>query len=67
MQLEFRTMQVRARGRLAGGEVDVAVLEAELNRVACDGWQLASGFGTLLDRGTGRYFVMVLCRQRKRF
>lgn len=63
---EYRTMQLRARGRIVGGEVDAAVLEAELNRVSHDGWSLVSAFGTAMDQGTSRYFVMVLARPVRR-
>lgn len=63
---EYRTMQLRARGRIVGGEVDAAVLEAELNRVSHDGWNLVSAFGTAMDQGTSRYFVMVLARPVRR-
>ncbi len=65
MDLEFRTLKLKARGAVVGGDIDAALLDSELDRARYDGWQLVSAWGAHMDQ-TARYFVMVLCREARR-
>ncbi len=66
MNVEYRTVTLRARSKIVGSDLDAAVLDNELRRHHADGWQLVSAFNSKIqDTTESRYFVLFMCRHRR--
>jgi len=63
-QWEYRTVKVEAKGWFAGGVLDQSKLEAALNDLGRDGWELVSTFDTNMLHGQTREIVSVLKRPK---
>jgi Domain of unknown function (DUF4177) len=61
---EYRTVKFDAKGFL-GGVVDTQTLDAQLNQLGEQGWELVSVFDTnMMIHGTTREIVATLKRRR---
>jgi hypothetical protein len=66
VNVEYRTVTLRARSRIPGSDLDAAVLDNELRRAGADGWQLVTAVSSRMGEVTpSRYFVLVMCRHRR--
>ena len=60
---EHRTLKVTPGGR-TGGKVATEALDAELNRLGQQGWEVTSTFKTSLGQGRTREVIIVLRREK---
>jgi hypothetical protein len=65
VNVEYRTLTLRARSRIIGSDLDAAVIDNELRRAGNDGWQLVTAMNSRFDDAANRYFVLVMCRHRR--
>jgi len=63
MKWEYRTIKLNARG-LFGGKTDEAKLDAMMNELGGQGWELAVAFGTNEVLGNTRDVVVIFKRQK---
>ncbi len=63
MEWEYRTVKLRPQG-FWGGVVDEAQLDAVMNGLGRDGWELATSFVTHEGYGRTRDVIMVFKRPR---
>ena len=59
---EYKTIKVKATGFI-GGEVETEDIEAKLNNLGRDGWELVSSFPTAASNGYTRYVLFVFKRK----
>lgn len=59
---EYKTIKVEPKG-FFGGKVDLNELEAELNTLGRNGWELVSTFETNMSQGASREVVCVFKRR----
>ena len=60
---EYKTLKVRTGG-LMGGKVNTEALDAELNSLGEQGWEVTSTFPTTLGHGSTREVIVVLRREK---
>lgn len=60
---EYKALKVEARG-FFGGKVDLDELEAELNALGRQGWELTSTFETNMSQGASREVVCLMKRKQ---
>jgi len=63
MEWEYKVITLGTSG-FFGGKIDVAQLEALMNNLGSDSWELASAFGTNEGYGRSRDIVLLFKRQR---
>jgi len=61
MKWEYKTLKLRATG-LLGGKVDESQLDAMMNDLGCDGWELVAAFDTSEAYGSTRDVVAIFKR-----
>lgn len=59
---QYKTLKLHAEGWFAGGKVDERLLEAEMNRLGAEGWELATAFDTNMHHGQTRDVVALFKR-----
>ena len=64
MEWEYKVVTL-ATGGFFGGKVDISQMEAVMNNLGRDGWELSSAFGTNEGYGKSRDAVLLFKRQRK--
>ena len=64
MQWQYKTVKLRARG-LLGGKVDEAQLDAMMNDLGRDRWELSAAFDTNEAYGSTRDVVVIFKRPRE--
>jgi hypothetical protein len=64
MEWEYKAVTLRTQG-FWGGEVNITELEALMNNLGRDGWELTSSLGTNEGYGRSRNVVLLFKRQRK--
>jgi hypothetical protein len=65
MKWEYKTVKLKAKG-LLGGKVDEAQLDAMMNDLGRDGWELAAAFDTNEAYGSTRDVVVIFKRPKER-
>ena len=65
MQWEYKTITLATTGFL-GGKLDVGKLDAFMNNLGADGWELVTGFDTNKSYGETRDVVVLFKRPRKK-
>jgi hypothetical protein len=65
MKWEYKTVKLKARG-LLGGKVDEAQLDAVMNDLGRDGWELAAAFDTSQSYGVTRDVVVIFKKPKDR-
>ena len=63
MRFEYKTIKLATSGFL-GGKFDASDLDAELNRLGDQGWELVSSFDTNSVHGQTRDIVAILKRRK---
>jgi hypothetical protein len=61
MKWEYKTIKLGAKG-LLGGKVDEHQLDAEMNSLGRDGWELSAAFDTNQAYGQSRDVVVIFKR-----
>ena len=64
MRWEYKTVKLKAKG-LLGGKVDESQLDAMMNELGREGWELAAAFDTNKDYGSTRDVVVLFKRPRE--
>lgn len=64
LRWEYLTLKFGTSGWL-GGHVDTAELDAELNALGDDGWEVVAALDTNQSHGQSRYIVVILKRLRE--
>ena len=64
MEWEYKAVTLRTEG-FWGGEVDIAQLEALMNNLGRDGWELTSALGTNEGYGRSRNVVLLFKRPKE--
>ena len=64
MRFEYKTIKL-ATGGLLGGKFDASSLDAELNRLGEQGWELTRSLDTNSMNGQTRDIVAILKRRRE--
>jgi len=65
MTWEYQTIKLRAKG-LLGGKTDEVQLDAMMNELGAQGWELAAAFDTNEAYGSTRDVVVIFKRQNDR-
>ncbi|MBN1853603.1 MAG: DUF4177 domain-containing protein [Pirellulales bacterium] len=65
MKWEYKTVKLRAKG-LMGGKVDESQLDAMMNDLGQEGWELTAAFDTNEAYGSTRDVVVIFKRTRER-
>jgi hypothetical protein len=63
MKWEYKTIKLRAKG-LLGGQTNEAHLDAMMNELGEQGWELAAAFDTNEASGGSRDVVVIFKRQK---
>jgi hypothetical protein len=61
---DYKTMKLTADGSWLGGKIDETKLEARLNELGRDGWELISAFDTNMAQGQTRDVIAIFKRAR---
>ena len=64
MKWEYRTVKLSTQGFWSGGELDEAALDAAMNDIGEEGWELVSAFGTNKGFGESRDVVVIFKRPK---
>jgi hypothetical protein len=62
MKWEYKAIKLDAAGWVSQGQVNEAALEAEMNRLGSQGWELVSAFDTNRGGGGTRDVIAVFKR-----
>ena len=62
-RFEYTVLDVPAKGFLWGGRVEFAALDAKLNELGREGWEVASSGDTNMRRGASRSVFIILKRE----
>jgi len=65
MEWEYKTVKLRTKG-FWGGTLDESRLDAMMNELGREGWELAAGFPTTESYGRTRDVVVIFKRPRTR-
>jgi len=65
MQWEYKTITLATKG-FWGGKLDVGKLDAFMNNLGADGWELVTGFDTNKGYGETRDVVVLFKRPRQK-
>jgi hypothetical protein len=65
MKWEYTTIKLRAKG-LLGGQTDDVQLDAMMNEMGSQGWELAAAFDTNEAYGNTRDVVVIFKRQKQK-
>ena len=65
MKWEYKTIKLRAKG-LLGGKTDEVQLDAMMNELGGQGWELAAAFDTNEAYGSTRDVLMIFKRPKDR-
>jgi hypothetical protein len=63
MKWEFKTIKLEASG-LLGGKLDEKKLDAMMNELGEQGWEISAAFDTNMQAGTTRDAVIIFKRQK---
>ena len=63
MKWEYKTVKLKAKG-LLGGKFEEAELDATMNDLGLDGWELAAAFDTSQSYGSTRDVVVIFKRPK---
>ncbi len=63
MQWEYKTLKLETTG-FVGGILDEKKLEAMMNQLGAEGWELVAAFDTNMSQGATRYAVTLFKRPR---
>jgi hypothetical protein len=62
MKWEYKTIKFGAKGGFFGGKLDEKKLEAYINELGRDGWELVTAFDTNMAQGQTRDIVAIFKR-----
>jgi len=62
MKWEYKTISLRATGWLSGGKVDTGQLDALMNTLGANGWELVAALSTNEVSGSTRDVLAILKR-----
>ena len=62
MKWEYKTIKFGAQGGFLGGKFDEKKLEAYINELGRDGWELVTAFDTNMSQGQTRDIVAIFKR-----
>ena len=65
MKWEYKTIKLRAKG-LLGGKTDEVKLDAMMNDLGGQGWELAAAFDTNEAYGSTRDVLVIFKRQKEK-
>jgi hypothetical protein len=65
MRWEYKSVKLATTGRFAGGKLDELKLDALMNQLGAEGWELVSAFDTNQAYGATRDVVAVFKRPRQ--
>ena len=64
MKWEYKTIKLAATGQWAGGKIDEVKLDALMNDLGSQGWELAAALDTNVAGGNTRDVVVIFKRGR---
>jgi hypothetical protein len=62
MNWRYKTIKLTAEGSFFGGNANIEKIDAELNALGNEGWELVAAFDTNEAGGVSRDLVMILKR-----
>jgi hypothetical protein len=65
MKWEYKTIKLKAKG-LIGGKTDEVKLDAMMNELGAQGWEIAAAFDTNEAYGSTRDVLVIFKRQKDR-
>ena len=65
MNWEYKTVKTPARGGFLGGKFDEKILDARLNELGEQRWELVAGFATHQGYGQSRDIVAIFKREKR--
>jgi len=65
MNWEYKTVKTSARGGFLGGKVNEKILDAKLNELGEERWELVSAFATHQAYGHSRDVLAILKREKR--